>query len=394
MKILHCCLASFYIDNYGYQENILPKQNKLDGHEVSILASTETFTNNYELIYVAPKKYINEDGIAVTRVPYKKIFNNFITRKIRKYQGVYQILEEEDPDVILFHGMGAWELLNVVKYKKNHPCVTLYADSHSDANNSATNFLSKNILHKIFYAMIARHACQYIDKILCISLEAQDFLRDIYGMPDDKLVFYPLGGIVLDDKEYFEKRKKIRSGLGLRDADILLVHAGKMSKQKRTADILDALSRIESTKLRLVILGSFPDDVRSIAEKMIKADHRVRYEGWKNPDEIIEYLCAADMYVQPGGQSATMQNAICCRCAVMLYPHRSHQAYLMDNGYFVRTTEDMVDCFKSIVDHPHQLLQMSDNSHKIACDLLDYKKLAARLYGNRATRKGWVSEEA
>jgi len=177
MKILHCCLASFYIDNYGYQENILPRQNKLDGHEVSILASTETFTNNYELIYVAPKKYINEDGIAVTRVPYKKIFNNFITRKIRKYQGVYQILEEEDPDVILFHGMGAWELLNVVKYKKNHPCVTLYADSHSDANNSATNFLSKNILHKIFYAMIARHACQYIDKILCISLDVNGNLK-------------------------------------------------------------------------------------------------------------------------------------------------------------------------------------------------------------------------
>ena len=23
MKILHCCLANFYIDNYGYQENIL-----------------------------------------------------------------------------------------------------------------------------------------------------------------------------------------------------------------------------------------------------------------------------------------------------------------------------------------------------------------------------------
>lgn len=39
MKILHLCLACFYIDGYTYQENILPRINREDGHDVRILAS-------------------------------------------------------------------------------------------------------------------------------------------------------------------------------------------------------------------------------------------------------------------------------------------------------------------------------------------------------------------
>ena len=71
MKIVHCCLSCFYIDNYNYQENALPRQNKLDGHDVSIIASTETFINNTNLGYVQPSQYVNEDGIPVRRIPYR-----------------------------------------------------------------------------------------------------------------------------------------------------------------------------------------------------------------------------------------------------------------------------------------------------------------------------------
>ena len=380
MKILHCCLSCYYIDNFQYQENQLPRQNKLDGHDVLIVASTETFVNATELGYVVPRKYINEDGIPVIRVPYRKVLTKFITRKIRSYQGVYKILDEANPDVILFHDTCAWELLTVSKYKKNNRQVKLYVDSHTDANNSATNFISRNILHRVFYRAILRSACRYIDKILCISLETQDFMGSIYGLAKDKLEFYPLGGIVVDDNEYFKKRKKIRTELELKDEDILLVHSGKLNKLKRTGDILEALSKVRSKRLRFVILGSFSDDVKSLIESKIQADHRVTYEGWKNVEELSEYLCAADMYVQPGSQSATMQNAICCRCAVMLHPYRSHEPYLRDNGYFVNTVEDMINCFNLIVAQPQLLSQMSDNSRKVADDLLDYRKLAVRLY--------------
>ncbi len=380
MKIVHCCLANFYIDKYSYQENLIPKFHKLDGHDVLIIASTETFVGDNKLGYIETKKYVNEDGISVTRVPYRKILTEFLTRKIRSYKGVYSILEEEKPDIIFFHDTCAWELLNVVKYKKRNNYVKLFVDSHTDANNSATTFLSKNILHRIFYRNITRWACQHLEKILCVSLETKEFLNSIYGIPERKLEIYPLGGIVIEDEEYFNKRKRMRSKLGIEDGDILLVHSGKLDGNKRTKEILEALRKTESRKLRLAILGAISSEMKSIIEPMIGADRRVRFEGWKNGEELVDYLCAADMYVQPGTQSSTMQNAICCRCAVMLYPYRSHEPFLKGNGYFVKTVEDMVDCFKRICDHPELLRQMSANSLEIATDMLDYKKLAARIY--------------
>lgn len=380
MKIVHCCLSNFYIDNYNYQENALPRQNKLDGHDVSIIASTETFINNTHIGYVEPRTYINEDGIPVKRIPYRKIPIHFTRKKIRSYPGVYELLEKENPDVILFHGVPAWELKNVVKYKVAHPQIKLYVDSHGDLNNSARNFLSKNILHKLFYKSIVRSAYPYIDKIFYLSYETKYFLTTIYNIPENKLEFYPLGGTIMEDKEYQAKRDRIRRELNLSNDGILLVHSGKLDKLKRTEDILRALIKVPSERLRLVIVGSIPEDMKPVLEPLIEADKRVNYVGWKTADELMEYLCAADVYVQPGGQSATMQNAICCGCAMVLYPHKSHEPYLQGNGYYVKNIEDIKRVFQEIDDNPSVLKKMSENSMKIARELLDYRKLAARLY--------------
>ena len=149
MRILHCCLSCFYIDGYNYQENMLPRQNKRDGHEVEIIASTETYIDNKTLGYVRSRTYFNEDGIKVIRVAYSKFLPLFLMKKIRSYSGVYSLLEEFKPDVILHHGVASREIKTIIKYKKNYPGVKIFIDSHEDYNNSATNFLSKNILHKI-----------------------------------------------------------------------------------------------------------------------------------------------------------------------------------------------------------------------------------------------------
>ena len=149
---------------------------------------------------------------------------------------------------------------------------------------------------------------------------------------------------------------------------------------KRTEDILLALADIKSERLRLIIIGSIPEDMELVLKPLINADIRVSYVGWKTADELMEYLCAADVYVQPGSQSATMQNAICCGCSMILYPHKSHEPYLQGNGYYVRTIDDMKEVFQIISNDPNGINKMSENSMRIARELLDYKKLAARLY--------------
>ena len=73
----------------------------------------------------------------------------FLTNKIRKMDGLYEMIEKFSPDVILFHGTSSVEILTAAKYKKDHPNVKLYMDSHADFYTSGTNFISRKILHGI-----------------------------------------------------------------------------------------------------------------------------------------------------------------------------------------------------------------------------------------------------
>lgn len=380
MKIVHCCLANFYIDNYNYQENVLPRVNRIDGHDVTIIASTETYINNQKIGYVEPKNYVNSDGISVKRIPYRRIPFHFVRRKIRSYPGVYQLLKEENPDLIFFHGVSAWELRTVVKYKLDHPDVKLYADNHATLENSAKGLFSRYILHGMFYKSVIKNTYKHIDKIFYVSLEAGQFLNTIYDIPHNKMEFYPLGGMVVNSKYREKVRRNVRHVLGVSDNDVLLVHSGKLDELKRTEDVLLALQGVSSDNLKLIIMGSIPEKMRSVLEPLIESDERVRYLGWKTPDELRKYLCAADVYVQPGSQSATMQNAICCGCAIILYPHKSHKPYLQGNGYYVRSIMDMRQVFSEIAERPKALKNMSAISTKVAYRLLDYKKIAARIY--------------
>lgn len=380
MKILHCCLSNFYIDNYNYQENILPSINKMDGHTVKIIASTETFIDNLRIGYVQPAKYHTQDGIEITRIPYKKYLPRFMMKKIRHYEKLYKIIDNFSPDVILFHGLPAYDLLTVAKYKKNHPNIKLYVDNHADKNNSGRNWLSKNILHKKFYRRIVQKSYNYIDKIFYTTYETKSFLQEYYEIEDEKMEFFPLGGHIFSEKERSQKRTKIRREFNLKETDILLVHSGKLTEAKRTKEILEAFSKVNTFNLKLFIIGSVPKGQESFLEEYLEKDNRISYLGWKNADELLEYLCASDLYVQPGSQSATMQNALCCGSAALLYPYPSHKYLLKDSVFYVENSEEMLMTFQKISQNREILEGKRKKSYKIAKEKLNYRLIAARLY--------------
>ncbi len=378
MKILHCCLSCFYVDNFNYQENILPRQNKEDGHDVKILASTETFIDG-ELGYVSEGRYINEDKIEVTRVPYKKFLPHRIMRKLRFYKNVRYNLERFKPDIIFFHGTAAGELNTISKYMKKNSGVTLYLDSHEDFNNTARTIPSK-FFYKHIQGIFLKKVLKYTKKIFYISRETKEYLKEMYNITEEKLEWYPLGGIIFEPQVYNKNREEIRESLGIGEKEILFVHSGKMDKLKRTSNILRAFTNVKDERFRLALIGSFPDEVWEDVRKYIETDDRISYLGWKSGEELLEYLCAADMYLQPGTQSATLQNAMCCRCAVMIYPYSSHQDYLKGNGFFVKDEGDIEEGLKQISVNPDMLVEMQKKSEEIAEKDLDYKKLAAKIY--------------
>lgn len=380
MKIVFVGLASTFTPGMNYQDNALCVETCKAGHQVTYISNPEKFVNG-KIVPTGYEDTVLEDGLHLYRLPYRKLGPALLTKKIRACKGVYKILEQAQPDVIFCHNTQYWSVLDVVRYKKKHPEVKLYADVHAAAYNSGTNGLSLHVLHRGLYRYLTKKLLPYLEKYFYVGASERDFAEENYGVPREMLEYYPLGGYLLSDTEYAEKRNKRREELCLTEGGLLFVHSGKLDALKRTKDLLQAFADVPELKAKLAIIGSIPDDMKPVLEPLIAADKRVQFLGWKNAAELQEYLCASDLYCQPGSVSATMQNAVCCNCPVMAYPHKPYTADLdFGNILWVETQEDMANAFRQIKDGQVDLQVLRSGSQKCARDVLDYRKLAARLF--------------
>lgn len=380
MKIAHLCLSCFYVDGFAYQENQLVQQNIADGHEVYVIASTEQIDRAGQLVFGDQGRYTGTDGAPVERLPYRRFLNRGFGRKLRLHPGVYVRLAAIRPDVILFHGACGGELLAAGRYVRDNPHVRLYVDSHEDFVNSARGFVSKWILHYGYYRPILRHVLPQITRILPVSISCQDFLSRLYGVPDSMMEFYPLGGDIIPDGEYEQLRTASRDALGLQPDDVLIVQSGKIDRSKKLLEALKAFHAQPDRRMHFIIAGRLGADVEAQVQALIGVDSRIRFIGWQNAEELKALLCAADVYCQPGTQSATMQMAVCCRCAILLDDIPSHRPYLDENGWLVKDDATLRAVFMELPQTTGNLMEMSIQSSKLALRMLDYRILAARLY--------------
>ncbi len=378
MKIIHICLASSFTEGMSYQENLLAEENLKAGHEVTVITNCSLYENG-TLIDTNPEDRYLRNGIRLIRIKYKKIIGNFISRKVRKTPDLMPLLNTLKPDVIMFHGLASWELVNICKYKKRNPKVLLFGDSHADNNNSGSNIFSKYFLHKLFYRILIKNTQDCFDKLFYISLEAKDFLIKMYKIPEDNLEFLPLGGKILSINTKLNYRKELNTKFSWTEKDIVLTHSGKMDHKKKTLQLIKNFKKIDNLNLKLLLIGTFNEDIRVQIEELVNSDERIIYLGWKHSDDLIKYIAASDLYVQPGSQSATMQNALCVGTPVLIEDVRSHEPYKKGNAFVIRSTNEMEKIFNEISKNKNVLKKMSNCAYEIAEDILDYKKLAERI---------------
>jgi len=153
-----------------------------------------------------------------------------------------------------------------------------------------------------------------------------------------------------------------------------------MNERKKTLMLLEQFTKLENKNLILLLAGSFSDEIKVKSELYLKEDSRIKYLGWLNSNEINGLMCASDVYVQPGSQSASLQNAICYRNAIIAYEHKSHVPFVDGNGYLIRDEETLYNAMKNISQDVDMLISMKAKSFDIAIKLLDYKELSKRIY--------------
>lgn len=386
MKILHTCLACFYIDNYGYQENVLPKMHKKQGHEVEVLASTETYLNGNIMSYLEPSKYFNEDSIKVTRIGYVKIINHFISRKLRLYNGIGKKLNEFKPDIIFLHDIQFLGIFKIIKYLKKNPNVIVYADGHADVTNSGTNLLSKYILHGIIYKICANKIDKYVERFYGTLPCRVDFFKHFYGVSNDKVELLVMG--VDDDLIQFDKEKN-KEELFFKNNictdDFVIVSGGKINEKKNIHHLINAVVELNNAKLKLILFGVLDKEVERLVKNNL--NHKsIIFLGWLNNVDIHKYLAVADLCVFPGKHSVLWEQSAGIGIPGMYKKIKGHDHIDLGGNCILLDHGDKMEIIKyltKILYDKKFYTEMLNNAHSKGKTAFSYYDIAKRSINNK-----------
>lgn len=288
-----------YTDGWSYQENLLMKYHIKMGHDVTMLTSKKCYSGG-KLTEDDKAEFYDSNGARIIRLEYK----NKGFGKLPTYKGFYSLLCDIKPDIIFSHGCQYVDFANVGKYVKKNPECVLYCDNHADFSNSATNFFSKNILHRVIWSHYAKKNDPYVRKWYGVLPARVDFLKNIYGLPKEKLELLVMGA---DDEKVNAAKEsshtsEIRKKYGIADDDFLIMTGGKIDMAKQqTLLLMEAVNRLNDPKIKLIVFGSVSPQ---LTEKVnSNCSEKVQYVGWVNSDDSYKYFSAADLVVFPGRHS-------------------------------------------------------------------------------------------
>ncbi len=380
MKVVHLCLASFFPDGYSYQENMLPKWHKQAGHDVEVIASLVTFDENGKTTLLKEaSQYRNEYDIPVTRLAYReptKFYGRF-----RRFVGFAQALEKAAPDILFIHGCQFMDIDVVAKYAKKHPALRIYVDNHADFSNSATNWISKNFLHKIVWRRCAHKILPYAKKFYGVLPARVDFLKNVYGLPGEKCELLVMGA---DDDDVTaaagpQVRAQIRKKNKLGEDDFLVMTGGKIDAFKpQTLLLMEAVKNIENPKVKLIVFGSVTPELKEQVKALADGE-KVQYIGWVQAKDSYQYFAAADLVAFPGRHSVFWEQ-VAAQGIPMLCKRWDGTTHvdLGGNVHFLTedSTEEIQRNIEQLLDNPQRYEEMKKVAMEKGMEIFSYAHIA------------------
>lgn len=313
MKILHCCLANFYVDDFSYQENILPRIQRDMGHEVEIVASTETYIDNVRLGYTKPRRYSTREGVPVTRLPYVAWLPKALACKLRVYSGLSKVLQRFQPDVVYLHDCQFLSIGVVTRFaRRSGACVLV--DCHTDNINSGRSAVSRHVLHGVIYRYCARKILPVTHRFYATLPLRAKFLTEVYGIPPKMIELLPFGAddhrIRMEDRS--SVRAEVRAKLGIGDEQLVFVAGGKIDKRKgihTLANVFCSLSNAGKLGNAVLVIFGKAEDALQPTLRRAEEHPQVRRVAWIAAEDIYRYFWASDVAVFPGTHSVLWEEA-------------------------------------------------------------------------------------
>lgn len=381
MKIVHICLCGPYNDNWSYQENCIPFYHKQAGNDVTVI--TTPFINDKQslgYLFFKTGEYFDSNGIKIIRKALRFSNQSIISKKFRLYKGLYESLVNEHPDIIFIHACQFLDIRYIVKYARNNQSVKIFVDCHEDFMNSARNWVSKNIFHKLIWKQCAKIIEPYTTRFWGVLPARVDFLIDMYNMPKDKVKLLVMGA---EDEKVEEARDEkirisIREKYNINENDVLIMTGGKIDQNKpQTLLLMEAVKSLNRKNVKLIVFGSVIPEFQEKLSSLLCSS--VQYIGWIDSNESYKYFNAADLVVFPGLHSVFWEQVVGLG-KPCVFRHMEGFTHVDLGGNCKYLNKDSVDeitnVITNIIDNNEIFEQMKSVAQKRGMNVFSYKRIA------------------
>jgi teichuronic acid biosynthesis glycosyltransferase TuaC len=171
------------------------------------------------------------------------------------------------------------------------------------------------------YTRVLLRAIKNLDLVFYQSQELLEKAAELSGLAPAQMsghrhVVLPRGIPAPPSLVKTEVRNQIRSELGAKENQIIVLSIGRVVRDKGIFELLDALSLAATKDLRIICVsvGSTPDldETNAVQKKLDQTPclkERVRFLPSCTPDKVWEYLCAADIFAFPSHEEG-MPNSL------------------------------------------------------------------------------------
>lgn len=336
MKIIHISPNAPYNEGWSYQENILPKYQAKLGHEVILIVTNEEHRDG-RIVRTECTDGVTADGFRVIRMQQRPSAVPVLNRSLKQID-VYEVLKQERPDFIFYHGMVSATIFQVCRYRRmiNPECV-IVQDNHMDYNIGFDLHSRTGVILKMMYSAIFRMTRKHISKVYGVTPWRVEYAQEAFGVPEGMTDVLIMGAD--DEKICFDRQNEIRQTIrrknGITDDEFLIVTGGKIDERKKIHLLMEAVNRMEN--VRLLVFGNVLDDIREQFERRLS--ERVQWVGFIPADEAYDYFFAADLVFFPGQHSVLWEQACACKkpCVFARWKGMDH----VDHGGNARFVDDV-----------------------------------------------------
>lgn len=386
MRIVHLALQAPYNEGWGYQENLLLKYQRKQGHSVALIVTNTKNTPNGIVNTDCGDYYLN-DGQHIFRVDYIHFRPRKLAGFIQIYR-IYKILVRLRPDLIMVHGLGNISVLQIVKYLKkiNSEC-KIIADNHLDYYNfpQERNSIKYRIRH-IMHVLLNLYMQKYYIKVYGVTPERITFQKDYFNIKAEKCDLLVMGGD--DDKIHFEQQKKIRNYIRhqfqLKDSDFVIVTGGKIDYSKNVLLLMQAIRDCRDSRIKLLIFGAPNNEIADEFEKMAEND-AIRLAGWINGDAVYDFFLASDLGVFPGTHSVLWEQACASGLPCVFKDLRGmHHVDVGGNCRFIKgdTSDEIKNTIQGIYENVGDYMRMKCVATTKGVKIFSYNEIAKKVMGS------------